>query len=262
MQITTKTSTGLTTTLTCNKGDYNISVIVDTKNGKLIGNGIWSKVNNNEGILLRNAKLGKKIMSACVVIPRSDYDKLEIILNETETARKKKWEDADKLETEKNNIELKKMEIIKLKLIAKLQKDHIMVDCKYNKINDYDLFEYYVDGVKIDYDDVNIIGDATATRPGAFSPFKIIRIATISKTKLSEIKALRIKEKNAKILKVKKADEKRQLIFKKSKDTNTKQLITSYTCDCTDPKEDCSTDIVYEYAMPDGTIDTVRNHTW
>jgi hypothetical protein len=35
-----------------------------------------------------------------------------------------------------------------------------------------------------------------------------------------------------------------------------------YTTDCNDPREECDTDVVYEYAMPDGTIKTKRQHTW
>jgi len=38
--------------------------------------------------------------------------------------------------------------------------------------------------------------------------------------------------------------------------------IESWTADCNDPREQCSTDIVTIYAMPDGTRKQTREHTW
>ena len=38
--------------------------------------------------------------------------------------------------------------------------------------------------------------------------------------------------------------------------------IRSWTAECNDPHEQCSLDIITEYAMPDGTIRTDREHTW
>lgn len=53
-----------------------------------------------------------------------------------------------------------------------------------------------------------------------------------------------------------------QDIFNMAKKTGEKQQLNRYITDCNDPKEECSTDIVIEYAMPDGTIKTIRSHTW
>jgi hypothetical protein len=50
--------------------------------------------------------------------------------------------------------------------------------------------------------------------------------------------------------------------FEAAKTTGERQVLRSYIADCNDPKEECSTDIVTVYAMPDGTTKTVRNHTW
>jgi len=49
---------------------------------------------------------------------------------------------------------------------------------------------------------------------------------------------------------------------KRASATGDKQLLKSYIDDCTDDGEECSTDIVYVYAMPDGTTMLVRQHTW
>lgn len=38
--------------------------------------------------------------------------------------------------------------------------------------------------------------------------------------------------------------------------------IRSWTAECNDPHEQCSLDIITEYAMPNGTTKTERQHTW
>jgi len=44
--------------------------------------------------------------------------------------------------------------------------------------------------------------------------------------------------------------------------TGEKQLLRSYMADCNDPKEECSTDFVSVYVMPDGSTSCSRQHTW
>lgn len=51
-------------------------------------------------------------------------------------------------------------------------------------------------------------------------------------------------------------------IFEKAKQTGEKQIIETYSVECSDPDEECDTDIVTIYAMPDGTTKTTQNHTW
>lgn len=54
----------------------------------------------------------------------------------------------------------------------------------------------------------------------------------------------------------------RQAKFDEAKRTGEKVLLRSWSEDCCDPKEECSTDIHSEYAMPDGTTEHTWNHTW
>jgi hypothetical protein len=54
----------------------------------------------------------------------------------------------------------------------------------------------------------------------------------------------------------------RKRIFDKARNTGEKQLLDKYVTDCNDRHEQCSTDIVYQYAMPDGTVTTERVHTY
>lgn len=68
-----------------------------------------------------------------------------------------------------------------------------------------------------------------------------------------------IEKRNAK-----KADKqaKKDVIFQKAKDTGEKQILETYSVECSDPDEECDVDIVTVYAMPDGTTTRTQNHTW
>jgi hypothetical protein len=56
--------------------------------------------------------------------------------------------------------------------------------------------------------------------------------------------------------------EKERLAFEEARETGKPVDLFSWAEDCNDPKEECSTDIVTVYAMPDGTKKTKRIHTW
>ena len=51
-------------------------------------------------------------------------------------------------------------------------------------------------------------------------------------------------------------------IFEIAKETGEKQYLYSYSVDCTDRHEECNTDIVTVWAMPDGTRKQTQVHTW
>jgi len=57
-------------------------------------------------------------------------------------------------------------------------------------------------------------------------------------------------------------DAERAAIFEAAAKTGIKQLLRQWSEECNDPREDCSMDMVYEYAMPDGTTRRERIHTW
>jgi hypothetical protein len=57
-------------------------------------------------------------------------------------------------------------------------------------------------------------------------------------------------------------EEERQAKFAEAKRTGEKVLLRSWMADCNDPREECSLDHVTEYAMPDGTTEIMRYHTW
>lgn len=51
-------------------------------------------------------------------------------------------------------------------------------------------------------------------------------------------------------------------LFKKAKETNEKQLIYSRVEECNDSEKSCNIDQVYIYAMPDGSVDEERIHSY
>jgi len=50
--------------------------------------------------------------------------------------------------------------------------------------------------------------------------------------------------------------------FAKARETGEKTQIRKWTVPCEGREEECSTDVVIEYAMPDGTKKTEQHHTW
>ena len=57
-------------------------------------------------------------------------------------------------------------------------------------------------------------------------------------------------------------EDKRQTVFATAKETNEKQLLRQWSENCNNHREECSMDMVYEWAMPDGTTKITRQHTW
>jgi len=58
------------------------------------------------------------------------------------------------------------------------------------------------------------------------------------------------------------ADQKRKAKFDEARETGRPVLLQKWSEPCSDPREECSLDIVRQYAMPDGSVKTERNHTW
>ena len=71
-----------------------------------------------------------------------------------------------------------------------------------------------------------------------------------------EARAARQAEKEAK------KEAKEIHIFQKAKETGEPQVLEEYCVDCEDPEEECSTDVVKIYAMPDGSQERKQYHTY
>ena len=50
--------------------------------------------------------------------------------------------------------------------------------------------------------------------------------------------------------------------FQQARETGEKTMIRKWTAPCEDREEECSTDVVVEYALPDGTKSREQYHTW
>ena len=59
-----------------------------------------------------------------------------------------------------------------------------------------------------------------------------------------------------------KAEADKNAKFEQARQTREQVLLRKWSEPCNDPREECSLDMVYEYAMPNGTTKIVRYHTW
>lgn len=67
---------------------------------------------------------------------------------------------------------------------------------------------------------------------------------------------------DAKKAETEKKETERAAKFAEARETGKPVTLSKWTDDCDDPKEECSMDIVTEYAMPDGKVKQIRRHTW
>jgi hypothetical protein len=147
-------------------------------------------------------------------------------------------------------------------LRTQVPEGHLLVNVEQTGSADDPILEYTVDGIKINWQDVNVVGWAEAIRPGALGSFASICVATINKARLEEIKTE--KKTAADKAKAEKETETKRIaaIFAKAAETGEKQELERHTDDCNDPSEECNMDIITVWAMPDGTKTTTRTHTW
>lgn len=71
-----------------------------------------------------------------------------------------------------------------------------------------------------------------------------------------------VRLKEVELAKVKEVENKSKAVFLKAKETGEKQQLSQRCEPCNNPNEECNTDYVCEWAMPDGSITTTRTHTF
>ncbi len=141
--------------------------------------------------------------------------------------------------------------------------NHLQVTVKEGGDADgWKLHDYIVDGIKVNFSDVVVHGWASAIRPGAIGAFAEICVASISRDRLEEIKAAKVAAENKKAEAEKAEADRIAAIFVAAQATGKRQELEHFCADCNDPHEECSTDVVTVWAMPDGTKKTTRVHTW
>jgi len=155
------------------------------------------------------------------------------------------------------------MHVRAAELRAQIPADHVEITVKQTGDLDGDpIMEYKAGEIKINWSDINIVGWASAVRPGAMGSFASICVTSISCEKLEAIKADRLATENKKAVAEKAEIDRVAAIFDTAKATGEKQELKRYMTDCNDPHEECSTDVVTVWAMPDGSEKTTRMHTW
>lgn len=148
-------------------------------------------------------------------------------------------------------------------LRAQIPADHIeVIAAKTGDMDGDPIMQYTVDDTIISWHDINVVGWASAIRPGAMGSFASIQVCSISKDKLEQIKADKVAAEAKNVADKNAETDRVNTIFAVAKETGKRQYINHYMADCNDPHEECSTDVVTVYAMPDGTTKTERTHTW
>lgn len=149
------------------------------------------------------------------------------------------------------------------RLRTQIPADHLEVTVTQTGDLDGDpILKYTIDGIKVNRQDVNIVGWASAIRPGAMGAFASVCVASISIDKLEQIRAAQAEAAAAKFAKKAAAEADRASKFAEAYETGKMVMLKKWTEDCNDPREECSIDIVSEYALPDGSTAIKRAHTW
>jgi hypothetical protein len=153
------------------------------------------------------------------------------------------------------------------RLVSQIPVDRIRVAVTEDgDLDGWKLYKYTVDGFVVESSEVNVIGWASATYPGAMAPFVSECIASISRQRLIELKqekdAADRQKAETEAAETAKSEAELAAKFAEAKQTSKKIFIRSWMADCNDPQEECSTDVVSEWAMPDGTTQISRQHTW
>lgn len=117
------------------------------------------------------------------------------------------------------------------------------------------------DGTEVTWSDVTYLGHVEAKRPNGTVAW-VERVAYIPNDRLEAIRAEKAAKAAAKAAKKAEAEAKRAAAFELARDLGQPAAIRSWTDSCNDRSKECSTDILTEYALPDGSTRTDRVHTY
>ena len=233
--------------------------------GKQLTGGRPAEYNGQKAVYFEEKHQGKAIyikyenrpeLSALV----AQYQTIEA---EKQVAREAKWAAKRAEEEAIRKPLIDDMNAAATKLKKSIPSNHVQVTV--DEVGDLDgdkIYKYTVDGFEINWNEVTVHGWATATYENAMAPFASICIASISREKLQELINTKRFSEQKKLEAEKQAQEEIKQKFESAKATGGKVLISTWVTDCNDPQEECSTDIIHKWAMPDGTTKITRQHTW
>lgn len=169
--------------------------------------------------------------------------------------RDREWAEARAKEEAADAIEIEKMEKEIAALREKIPAGAISVVAqKVGNADGYPILQYTADGIEIGWQDIEVVGWASAIRPGATGAFMEECVCYILPEKLEEIKdRKREKEKKEEGGKAERKA-KEEEVARSARITGVKQpLRTWITGECMNRSIDCSFDRACEYIMPDGS---------
>jgi len=114
----------------------------------------------------------------------------------------------------------------------------------------------------ISWQEATQVGTASATRPGALCPFAEEPVYYIPRARLAELQSEANAKAQAKAAAKAEKAQQRTAAFAEAKATGQAVALSSWMEECDDDNEECSLDNVTLYALPGGTTETRRQHTW
>lgn len=230
-----------------NLGNAKLTYASDSNHTKLFAIKIEKEVCKN---FLKASNIKSRVKSAYIQVHNKE---LEDLYNELPKIRaKEKQEEADRYfeECKKDNT----------KLTFWLCGSRFCATSKINESNQFKNIQYVIGKYVFSED---LLDYLTGTDWGDYS------ITTYYEMTINELLEVYTKANNEKIESEKKIKERedkkikeRETIFEKARVTGEKQLLSRRSCECNDPREACDIDIIYLYALPDGSTEEVRHHTW
>lgn len=232
MKTETTTKTGNVITLKINNAGKIICTMHHPQYGTISGVGQWGRLKGREGVTV-NAYVGKKWNNCLFEIERDVFTPFEI--------------ERDKIAAEKKVAKKMRDEQIRSEAIEMCPDGCVIARCLWSN-GDLMSAEYQDEsGTKA------VASDLLENHFGwYFVPAELFEKAKADK-----------KAKQKKRTAEQKAEQKRiDEIFDTAKKTGEKQLLRTFSIECQDPREECNTDIVTVWAMPDGSKTETVNHTW
>ena len=236
LEINTKTKNGIPVNIKFADGENNLAIKAIAQHpqiGEISGSGDWGKTQGQEGFIITRVKIKGKYTNACFAIPKEDYAPISKELDRRKAARK-----AAEKELDTEN---------KKKALTECPDNCELTRCLWTN-GDLMSGEYQAE------DGTKVIGpDMLENHHGWYF---------ITKESIEEERKELERKENKKIANEKQETVRAEKIFMAAKETGKKQVLKSFSIECTDPQEECNTDIVTVWAMPDGSKTETKIHTW
>ena len=232
MIIETKTKSGVPVEIRVTENNRAKATAQHPKLGEIAGFGDWGTLEGRSGFVMQ-VKLKGKRTQVCMEIPTDDYEPIRQGMEKRKADEKKAVAEKDKADRKK--------------ALAECPGDHVITRCLWTN-GDLMSGEYQTE------DGTKVIGpDMLKCHYGwYFLPLSLVEEKKDKNKKIADKRA------NAKA----KVEAAEKDIFEMAARTGEKNVLQTFPINCTDPREECNTDIVTVWAMPNGTKTETCHHTW